>query len=63
MEIMHIPMDYYYKGSSNCYLHLRRNLEDETITITTDFGERIAVVCSGDELAKVLKNLMDGDKA
>lgn len=63
MEIMHIPMNYYYKGSSNCYLNFKRNLEDEKITITTDFGERIAVVYSGDELAKVLKSLIDGDKA
>lgn len=63
MEIMHIPMDYYYNGSSNGYLNLKQNLEDGTIVVTTDFGEKIATVYSGNELAKIMKTLVDGDRA
>lgn len=57
MEIMNIPMNYYYKGSSNCYLRLKKNAEDDTISIVTDYNETVAIVTSGHGLAKVLQDL------
>ena len=56
-ETMTIPMCYFYKGSANCYLRLEKNLEDETISVITDYGETVTTVPSGHGLAKVLKDL------
>ena len=58
---MTIPMCYYYKGSTNCYLRLEENFTDGTISIITGYGEVIAVVNSGHELVRVLKDI-DDDK-
>ena len=58
-EHMLIPMDYYYKGSTNCYVNLKKNIEDGTISLITDYGEIIATVISGRELAKILKDLAE----
>lgn len=62
-ESMTIPMCYYYKGSMNCYLRLKKNLEDESFSIITDYGETVATVCSGHGLAKVLKDLNENKYA
>ena len=43
-EIIIIPMCYFYKGSVNGYIRLQKNLEDETFSIITDYGETIATV-------------------
>lgn len=53
-ESMIIPMCYCYKGSTNCYVYLRKNIEDETISVITDYGETVR---SGHGLAKILKDL------
>ena len=60
MKEMNISMEYYYKGSFNCGLHLRQNLEDNTIHIYTDFRERVAVVDNGKDLARIIKDLIAG---
>lgn len=57
VEAMCIPMSYYYKGSTNCYLILKMNTEDGTISIITDYNETIAIVTSGHGLAEVLHGL------
>lgn len=58
-EIMIIPMRYYYKGSTNGYVRLEKNLNDGTFSIITDYGETVATVTSGHGLANVLKGLGD----
>ena len=63
MEIIHIPMSYYYKGSTNCYLTIKNNQNDGTISIITDYGETVAILTSGHGLAKVLADLEDGKYA
>ena len=60
MKEINISMEYYYKGSFNCGLHLRQNLEDNTIYIYTDFRERVAVVDNGKDLARIIKDLIAG---
>ena len=62
-ENMTIPMCYFYKGSTNCYVYLRKNIEDETISVITDYGETVATVRSGHGLAKVLKDLNENKYA
>ena len=57
---MEIPMTYYYKGSSNCCVHIAQN-KDNMFDLTTDYGELIATVWSGTSLAKVLIDL-ENDK-
>lgn len=54
-------MCYYYKGSTNGYVRLEKNLNDGTFSIITDYGETVATVTSGHGLANVLKGL-DDDK-
>ena len=60
METMIIPMDYYYKGSTNCYLTLKKNKHDDTISVITGYNETVATVTSGHALAKVLQDLDNG---
>lgn len=63
METMNIPMNYYYKGSSNGYLHLINDSDDGTIIILTDYGELIYIVTSGYGLEKVIRDLREGKYA
>lgn len=60
MQTMNIPMGYYYKGSSNWYLHLTWEDSEGLLYVKTDFGETIATLTSAHGLAKVLKDLEDG---
>lgn len=57
MEKMTIPMNYYYKGTINCYLNLEKNEADGTFSVVTDYGETVATATSGHGLAKVLMDL------
>lgn len=57
-----IPMDYYYKGSSNCYLHLTKNSYDN-IEVRTDFGEFVGVYSGWDTLCKAAQELATGKYA
>ena len=54
MEEMTIDMCYGYKGSINSSVKLRKNKDDDTISVITDYGEVVAVCTSGHQLAKVL---------
>lgn len=59
MEKFVLYMCYSYKGSSNCTVTLRKNEEDDTISVITDYGEVVAVCTSGHDVARVLKDLDD----
>lgn len=59
MEKITLDMCYGYKGSFNGTVTLRKNIEDNTISIITDYGEVVAVCTSGHGVAKVLKDLND----
>ena len=59
MEKIVMGMCYGYKGSSNCYVILQKNTEDDTISVITSYGEVVAVCTSGSRVAKVLKDLDD----
>ena len=59
MEKITLDMCYGYKGSFNVTVNLRKNIEDNTISIITDYGEVVAVCTSGHGVAKVLKDLND----
>lgn len=61
MEKITLDMSYGYKGSMNCTVTLRKNEEDDTISVITSYGEVVAVCTSGHGVAKVLKDL-DDDK-
>ena len=68
MESMLIPMTYYYKGSSNCYIRLEKNPIDETLRLISAYGEAIRingspVILSGHGLAKALTDLDEGKYA
>lgn len=63
MELITIPMDYYYRGSTNCYLYLIHHINEGTISIMTSYNETVAMVTCGDKLAKVLTDLSDGKYA
>lgn len=54
-----LDMSYCYNGSSNCTVTLRKNEEDDTISVITDYGEVVAVCISGHGVARVLKDLDD----
>ena len=57
-----IPMDYYYKGSSNIYLHLTKNAYDN-IELRTDYGEFVGVYSSWDMLRNAVDMLASGKYA
>lgn len=68
MESMLIPMMYYYKGSSNCYIRLEKDPVDETFRLISDYGEVIRingspVILSGHSLAEALIDLDKGKYA
>lgn len=68
MESMLIPMTYYYKGSSNCYIRLKKDPADETFRLISDYGEVIringsSVILSGHGLAEALTDLDEGKYA
>lgn len=68
MESMLIPMMYYYKGSSNCYIRLEKDPADETFRLISDYGEVIRingspVIFSGHGLAEALTDLDEGKYA
>ena len=57
-----IPMDYYYKGSFNGYVHLRKN-DFDNIELRTDYGEFVGVYSGADTLCKAIADLSDGKYA
>lgn len=59
MEKFVMYMQYYYKGSSNITVTLQKNKSDNTISVITDYGEVVAVCFSGNDVARVLKDLND----
>lgn len=59
MQKMAIPMGYYFKGSSNVYVHLNWDDENGLLTVKTDFGETIKTLTSANGLWQVLKDLED----
>ena len=59
MEKFVLNMCYNYKGSSNCTVTLQKNIEDNTISIISDYGEVVAICTSGHSVVKVLKDLDD----
>ena len=68
MESMLIPMMYYYKGSSNCYILLKKDPVDETFRLISDYGEVIRingspVILSAHSLAEALIDLDKGKYA
>ena len=68
MESMLIPMMYYYKGSSNCYIQKKKDPVYETFRLISDYGEVIRingspVILSGHGLAEALTELNEGKYA
>lgn len=63
MEKFVLDMCYGYKGSSNCTVILEKDEEYNIVSIITDYGEVVANCCSGNSVAKVLKDLNDGKYA
>lgn len=63
MEKFVMDMMYDYKGSMNCTVTLKKNKDDNTISVITDYGEVVAVCTSGHIVARVLKELDDGKYA
>ena len=61
MEKFTMEMLYEYKGSSNCTVTLRKNKDDDAISVITSYGEVVDVCTSGHDVARVLKDL-DDDK-
>lgn len=59
MEKITLDMCYGYKGSSNCTVTLQKDIENNTISVITDYGEVVAVCTSGHGVSKVLKDLDD----
>lgn len=57
-----IPMDYYYKGSSNINLHLKKN-DFDNIELRTDYGEFVGVYSGAETLCKAIMDLADGKYA
>lgn len=56
---MKISCSYYYKGSTNVYLHMKQVNGDE-IQLSTDYGEVIKDVYSSNGLLEIIKDLKDG---
>lgn len=56
---MKIACSYYYKGSSNIYLHMKQVAGDE-IQLSTDYGEVIKDVYSTPGLMEIIKDLEGG---
>lgn len=52
-----LHMAYYFKGSSNVFLHLIEKGDD--IDLVTDFGETITSVQTGYGLMRALQDLQD----
>lgn len=57
MEKITLDMTYCYKGSMCCYVTLQKDPTIGTISVTTSFGELVAVCTSGHQVAKVLTKL------
>jgi len=55
-----IPMFYYYVGSTNCSITLDQEEENEAIILLSSYGEIIAIVSCGEDLATVLTDLSAG---
>lgn len=58
-----MDMVYSYKGSLCHTVTLEQHAETGNITIVTNYGETVAVCASGNQVAKVLKDLSDGECA
>ncbi len=56
---MKIACSYYYKGSTNSYLHMKQGNGDE-IQLSTDYGEIIKNVYSSNGLLEIIKDLKGG---
>lgn len=59
---MKIACSYYYKGSSNIYLHMKQVAGDE-IQLSTDYGEVIKDVYTVTDLVKMISDLEGGNYA
>jgi hypothetical protein len=57
-----INSGYYYKGSTNCYLHMEQVNGDE-IQLSTDYGEKIKDVYTTIDLIKAINDLENGKYA
>lgn len=57
-----IPMVYYYKGSSNSYLHLMKN-GFGNVEVRTDYGEFVGVYSNWNTLSKAAEELAAGKYA
>ena len=59
---MKIACSYYYRGSSNGYLHMKQVASDE-IQLSSDYGEVIKDVYTVTDLIKVISDLESGNYA
>ena len=59
MEKFTLDMSYDYKGSYNGTVTLQKDMENDIISVITDYGEVVAVCTSGHDVARVLKDLDD----
>ncbi|MSS07082.1 hypothetical protein FYJ38_00315 [Clostridium sp. WB02_MRS01] len=59
---MKVSCSYYYKGSTNIYLHMKQANGDE-IQLSTDYGEKIKDVYTATDLIKTINNLESGKYA
>lgn len=59
---MKISCSYYYKGSTNIYLHMKQVNGDE-LQLFTDYGEVIKDVYSTTGLMEIIKDLESGKYA
>lgn len=53
---MKIPLTYYYKGSSNCYIRLEET--HNYISVYSDYNELITFIYNGNELKNVIESLV-----
>ncbi|WP_024347413.1 hypothetical protein [Lacrimispora indolis] len=53
---MKISCSYYYKGSTNIYLHMKQ-VNEEEIQLSTDYGEVIKEVYSTKGLVEIIRDL------
>jgi hypothetical protein len=59
---MKISCSYYYKGSTNIYLHMKQVNGDE-IQLSTDYDEKIKDVYTTTDLIKTISDLESGKYA
>ena len=59
MEEFVMYMSYAYKDSLNYSVTLRKNKENDNISVVTTYGEIVAICKDAYDVARVLKNLGD----